>query len=327
MPISGPNSYPATMSQFIQHWTDLNVAIGTPLVLSGTRNVALLTTWLDTVQTRISETMSAVLSATNRKGELDVMKANLISWTVIFNATVRADHGTLSYARNLQNAPQQSAGRGQFVEPLVKTQQIWNDLNAATGTDIALTRRRTLPNGTLATETLELADYVTLIDAMQEQWNAWTRAQQAAENIREQRNDAMQLAYDAMRDYRLKVPLELPPGHALLDSLPSLSPDSGATPDAPEATAAWNPATEQADLAATPSTTPEVDRHELRFSPEDPYNAENEIVLTTIPAGQPLTHTTSIGLAIPGDTARFSWVALTPDGRESRSNITAVTRV
>lgn len=325
MPISGPNSYPSTLNHFIQHWTDLNAALAAPLVLSGTRNVSLLTSWLEQVQLKLTEAMAAAVAAANRKGELDVLKQNAIAWTVVFNATIRADHGELSYARNLAPAPQQSAGRGQFMEPVVKSHQIWADVNGALGADLTIKRRTTLPNGTIQTVTMDSDGYQELINDLQGKWNEWTRAQQRAENIREQRNDVMALAYELMKDYRAKVPLELPEGHALLDSLPALSPDAAKRPAAPAGAGEWNEQTAEADLSGSPSTTPGV-AHELRYSPEDPYNDDNEIVLASFAAGQSLAFSTNIGLAVPGDVARFVWVAVAPDGHEGRSSVVAVTR-
>ena len=204
--------------------------------------------------------------------------------------------------------------------------QIWTDVTNALAADVELKRRRTLPNGTISTETLIVDGYEGLIDSLQAKWNEWTRAQQKADNVREQRNDVMTLAYETMKDYRAKVPLELPPGHALLDSLPALSPDPSKRPVGPSASGEWNAATSQADLTATPSPTPTVVEHDLRYSPDTPYNPDNEVTLVTIPTGQPLTFSTDIGLAVPGDVALFSWVAVTADGHEGRSLIVSVTR-
>lgn len=327
MPISGPNSYPSTMNAFIQHWADLNTLLGTPLILSGTRPVALFTTWLEEVENKIAETSAAVVAAAGRKAELDVMKAELIAWTVTFNGTVRADFGAVYVVNTLQKAPGQSDGRGVFMAPLSKTQQLWADLNSATGLDVELRRRRVLSNGTMVTDLLLVDAYTELINDLQDKWNEWDRARQKADNVREQRNDVMGLAYAAMRDYRIKVPLELPPGHALADSLPLLTPDAAQRPDAPEGSGVWNATTEQADLAAVPSTTPTVVRHELRWSPgEDGYDAENEVILATVPQGGTLTFSTDIGLAVPGDVSRFTWVAVTGNGHEGRSEVVAIVR-
>lgn len=314
------------MSQFFQHWTDLNAALGSALVLSDTRNVALLGTWLDDVETKIAATAAAVVAAENRKGELDVLKEGLIAWTVVFNATVRANHGDSTYVRNLAAAPQQSAGRGQFVDPALRTQQIWGDLNDSLTADVELKRRRTLPNGTIQTDTLTVSQYGDLITALQEKWNEWTRAQQKADNVREERNDVMALAYETMKDYRQRVPLELPADHALLASLPALSPDPAKKPAAPVGSGVWNAATEKADMTAVASTSASVERHELRYSPEDPYDTENEVTLAVFALGTALEFSTGLGLALAGDTSRFTWVAVTGDGHEGRSEVVAVTR-
>jgi hypothetical protein len=327
MPVTGYNSsYVSTMSLFFQHWEDVNGALGSALVLSDARDVAGFEGLLDLVQLRISETSTALFAAANLKGALDGAKADLISWTVIFNATVRADHAGRSLVRNLVPAPQQSAGLGTFIEPVVQTQQIWADLDAAAGAPVVIKRRRTLPNGSIQTELLDAAGYEALCAGLLLKWSEWTRAQQSAQNKRAVRNEVMKLAYVAMRDYRAKVVLELPPGHALVNSLPALNADNAARLDAPEASGAWDAGAGAAILTAVPGKSAEVDRHELRYSPDAEYNEDNEAALVSIPAGQPLIFSTDMGLAVPGDVSRFTWVALTRDGREARSKVVAVRR-
>jgi hypothetical protein len=315
------------MNEFIQHWSDINTLLAAPLVLSDSRTLVMFINWLGQIETKITEVSADTIAAATRKAELDVLKANMISWTVIFNATVRADHAARVAARTLVNAPAQADGRGAFVAPVAQTEQIWRDLNTDAGADVELRRHLTLPNGTIQTTTLTREDYQTALTALQAKWNDWDRARKKVDTTREERNDFMALAYNTMRDYRLKVPLELPPDHALVASLPLLNPDPALRPDAPEAAGSWNSGTEKADLTATASTSPDVTRHELRWSPgEGDYEADNEVVLATLPVGEALTFSTDIGLAVPGDVSRFTWVAVNASGHEGRSNVVAVVR-
>ena len=328
MPIYGASSYPTVMSEFIQHWGDVNASLGVAVVLSGSRTLGMFSGWLSQVELKLNEASAATMAAGLRKGELDVMKENLISWTVIFNQTVRVDHGALSLAKRLVSAPGQSDGRGVFIEPVAKTQQIWADLNTATALDVELKRRTTLPDGSIATETLGADAYAELLNDLQAKWNEWDRARQKADNVREERNDVLKLAYDAMRDYRGKVPLELPAGHALVDSLPLLNPDPAQRPEPPVGQGVWNAASAKADLTGTPSPTATVVRTDLRWSPEPTgYNEDNEVTLMSVPAGGTLTFSTDLGLAVAGDIARFTWVAITEDGNEGRSNVMEVERL
>ena len=326
MPITGPNSYPSTVSQFISHWDSLNTLLVTPVVLTGARSLATLQTWLTSIETAIINTNTAIVTAANRKSELDQIKVNLLNWTVIFNATIRLDHPTLPYIRTLADAPKISSGRGEFSGPLVRTSSIWNDTNDRLAAEFDIIRKTTAANGTIVTETLGKDTYQALILELNSKWDEWVGAMQTADNKREVRNDLQKLIYDTLRDYRAKAPLILPPGHALLDSLPALTPDTARRPAAPVGSGTWNAATSNADLTATPSASAGVVRTELRYSPEDPYNSQNEIALVSIPAGQPLIFSTDLGLGIPGDTSRFTWVALTADGHEGASTVIVVTR-
>ena len=326
MPITGPNSYPSTVSAFVTHWGALNTLLDTPVVLTGSRSLSTLQTWRTNIETSIANTTGSLVSAANKKSELDQMKADLLNWTVIFNATMRSDYPAVPYVRNLVDAPKISSGRGEFTNPLVKTLSIWSDTNTLLAGDIDIIRKKTTSSGAIVTETLLTAEYSARILELNGKWNEWVSALQTVDNTREVRNDLQVLIYACLRDYRAKVPLVLPAGHALLDSLPALSPDAVSRPAAPVASVVWNGATNQADLSAVPSTSASAVRTELRYSPENPYNAENEIVLVSIPTGQPLTFSTDLGLGISGDVSRFTWVAITVDGHEGASEVIAVER-
>jgi len=304
----------------------VNTFLGAPLVLSGARAILNLQNWLNDSMQQIADTTTAIVTAANRKSELDQKKLNLIRWAVKFNDTMRTDHAGLSYIKNLVPAPKSSSGRGTFTTPLLQTQEIWKGVNDAVTPDLVLTIKTVQPDGSILTETLEQEEFKDMITDMSDKWNEWVMAQQAADNVREKRNDTHALAYACMRDYRAKAQNVLPEGHALLDSLPLLNPDASQNPDAPEGSGVWNGTTEQADLTAVASTSPAVVRHEVRYSPEPVYNVENEIVLMTIPLGEALTYSTDIGLGVPGDKSRFQWVAVTANGHEGRSSVVEVER-
>ena len=184
-----------------------------------------------------------------------------------------------------------------------------------------------LPNGSIQTESMDRDAFEAAIGDLNGKWNEWVMAVQKSENVRETRNDTHRLAYECMRDYRQKVENELPAGHALLDSLPLLNPDTSSNPDAPEASGTWNAATKKADLTGTPSTSAGVTHTDVRFCPDAEYDPQNEIVLTSIATGDPLAYSTDIGLGIAGDKSRFQLVAVTADGHEGRSPVVEVERL
>ena len=130
-----------------------------------------------------------------------------------------------------------------------------------------------------------------------------------------------------LRDYRQAVASRFPGPHAFLDSLPRYSPPPGNKPDSPEITsAAWNATTTQADITFTPSTSDDVENHELRVCPGPDYDADLETVDATLAVGQPPVFHSSSLLGTPGAIASYKVYAITGDERENDSEPATVQR-
>jgi len=129
-----------------------------------------------------------------------------------------------------------------------------------------------------------------------------------------------------LKAYRLKVPVTLPPGNALIDSLPVLTPAEGRTPDAVAVTAEWNAATTLADVTWAASEDVDLKEYEVRASPGAEYDAEDEVVLTKVAAGGVRALSTLFSLGTPGLTAGFKVYVILNTGRERGSAPVYVTR-
>ncbi len=127
-------------------------------------------------------------------------------------------------------------------------------------------------------------------------------------------------------DYRAAVEGALPPGHELNATIPRYSPLPGGTPDAAEATGAWNETTNLASMDFTPSTSASVVRHEFRYVAGPDYDADEENIVASVDVGQPSHFDTLAGLGAPGVTASYRIYAITADGNERASNTVTITR-
>src|SRR5437016_4510606 len=81
------------------------------------------------------------------------------------------------------------------------------------------------------------------------------------------RNGLLERAKKRMMQYRSAASGIIPGDHALLTTIPAITPPSGSTPDAVEASGVWNSITLEADLTWTPSTNPKLDHYSIRIAP------------------------------------------------------------
>ena len=101
----------------------------------------------------------------------------------------------------------------------------------------------------------------------------------------------------------------------------------GNKPDSPEITsAAWNATTSQADNTFTPSTSDDVENHELRVCPGPNYDADLVTVDATLAVGQPPVFHSSSLLGTPGAIVSYKVYAITGDERENDSEPATVQR-
>ena len=90
--------------------------------------------------------------------------------------------------------------------------------------------------------------------------------------------------------------------------------------------AQWNGTENRAEVNFTPSTDPDVVRHELRLVPGAEYDEELEVIAATLVTGQPSLFTTTVLFDAPGAVVAARVYAITADGRESASAVVLVQR-
>jgi len=319
MAITGPASYIPTANAFISHWTDVNVELGAagPLKTKDGKGIADLTAlrddledFRDSVQDKLNGVEIAIGFVTNQK------KA-LIARAGEFNRKVRGSLGGSPFERALPAAPQESDGAAVVLEALADIKSLWPRINAAT--IATFTPPLVLPDG------YAVAAFLTDLAALKQSYETLADAEQELKLERERRNDAQDFAYPIMRDYRTALLGAFTPQHALVASLPRLSPEPGSTPDPVQLTGSFNSTTNEATFSFTASTNPKLAKYQLRHCVGTTYSSETEIVIVDIPAGT-LTVTTSVGVAAPGDAAVYKLFVILDTDNESGSNAVAVTR-
>jgi hypothetical protein len=122
------------------------------------------------------------------------------------------------------------------------------------------------------------------------------------------------------------VPTYFAKTHALVESLPKLTPESGSTPDAVTVNGSYIVASLMAKLLWTLSTHANLLHYEIRFCAGPNYSTENETVIGTVLPGAALEFLTDAGLANPGNIASFKVYVITTTGNEKGSNTVVITR-
>lgn len=310
------------MREFHLHWVQVNDYLGLPnqLLLPGNVNVDDLISWVGELEALRDAVTDAGVDRELARGLLDAAVEVQQVRMVAFNNRVRADLAGTPYERALPEAFTMGAGESVVRQSLRQVVKVWTRVNAISPVPPGITLPLVLQGG------LTLAAFTTAVEALGPLYTALTDAEVELRLARERRNDLQDVVYPVLKAYRLKVPVTLPPGHALADSLPVLTPPDGRTPEAVAAEVEWNAATGLADLTWAESTDTDLKEYEIRAAPGDEYAGDDEVILGKVPAGGTRALSTLFSLGTPGMTAGFKVYVVLNTGRERGSQPVYVTR-
>ncbi len=317
MPISGPSSYLQTIDEFLTHWlsADTTLGAGNEVVLPGPFARAALETLRTTLSDKRTALQGKFTAQELARFELDTLKTVVLLRLNQFNEKVRALHPGSKWERSLPLVPGIGEGQGHFVDPLDRANSLWTLMNADAGiSDVVLLDAYT--------QTL----FATHLTALKAGYTAYNNAGAIVSITIEERNDIQDKVYAILKSYRQNLPTYFAKGHALLDTLPRLTPEAGSTPDAVHAVGTWNVPTLQGKITWDESTNANLVRYEIRFCSGPDYSGDNESVLGSLFPEDPREFLTDAGLTNPGNVASFKVYVITSTGNEKGSNAVSVTR-
>jgi thiamine monophosphate kinase len=123
----------------------------------------------------------------------------------------------------------------------------------------------------------------------------------------------------------VSLPAWTTPQHALTTSLPDVYSQSGSTPNAVQASVAWDGVTNEAVVTWNESSNPNLQHYEIRVSPGATYDSGTASVSGQVLGGIEEFRTTQ-ELASPGDTATFKVFVVLITGNQAGSNSATITR-
>lgn len=318
MPLTGPASYLPTADDFISHWTTANAAMPptTPIVLAAAATVTTLSTLRADLETQRAAVESSRNGVELARAQIETLKADLLERLNQFNLKLASLAPDSPFMRLRPKAFTQGEGMGRVLPPLDDLADVWERYNTAFTTAPLL-----LMNG------YTYVDFTSDLDSLKLAYPAWSAAKNALALARAKRTETENKIRAILVQYRQRIPSEFPEGSPILETLPRLTPPDGATPDAVVLSGTWNPATTQADLAWSEVTDESVTTLQLRASAGPEYDAEDESVVATFPAGTtPPAWSGLWGLAAPGTATTFKLYSITAEGNEHGSNAVTVTR-
>jgi len=318
MAISGPSSFVPTLNLFIPHWVDVNLILGTPLVLEDGTTIAILTQYRDDLEGFRSSIQAKLNDLQIASGDVDLKKKALLARVGEFNRKVRGSIGSSPYAAALPLAPQITSAQGIFLDPLDDVASLWPKINAATIP--GFTPPLLLPSGTA------VATFLTELAALKTAYATESAAEHEVDLERKLR-DAIQIkAEAALVLYRKAVLGAFVENNPHVLSLPAVNPAPGSTPDAVTANISWDATLLKAKITWSASAEADLFQYEIRFSPGANYSTETEVVIGNISPTDPREFLTDAGLAASGDVGSFKVYVILNTLNEKGSNTVTITR-
>lgn len=322
MPISGPSSYSPTIAEFVAHWGTVNTALGSggPLrVLDGVTLAA-----LEAESAALDEDIDAVTDAgveraLERASQLAMIEA-LQGRVVEFNRWMRAYIPTHALTRILPDAFEARDAEGTVRDVCRQISNIWAKVNILSPLPPGVTLPVTLLGG------YGVGTFDTARGDLRASYAALSAREVELNEKRELRNDRQDVIYAILKAYRLVVPTKFAAGHALVESMPALTPGEGHTPEPVAANAVWDVPGTKAKVTWEASEDADLAHYQVRGVAGEDYQASDEVLLATVGPGDPREVLTAFALTNPGVTAGFKVYVVLTTGREKGSLPVFVTR-
>ncbi len=317
MPLSSIGSYLPTTQEFINHWDQVNTALGdSPLLLHGGYTRANLITDRTALQTAVTLTEASDNVRQTAATDRDNKKAGVYPRIGQFRAGVQFKLNGTGYVGALPRVPKIDRNQALFLKPFDDMANLWLTINGDA----------TVPGFTpplLLVGGYTQANLATELTALRNAYIAVDNANETARLNRKKRDVLLPPLKKRLLQYRVGVLGTFGPGDPLTLSLPSVTPPPGSTPQAVNLSAVWDPVLGKAVLTWTASDNVNLDHYSPRTAPV-PYHASEETVLGEVAPGT-LTFVTDAGLLAPGSTAQFKLYVVLGTGNEKGSATVSVT--
>ena len=327
MAITTNASYIPTITEFVDHWTEVNAARSTPFLLSDGEAVADLSTLKTDLQTIEGTLQQRLNDQQIARGNITATKQLALYWFGRFMDVFDGYFGAGPWAGARPLAPSPGSGVEEFTKPLIDMGDLWDRINQlGSATPPGLVNPLVLTGATSA-DTLALNGWTALITTLRGYGDDSTVAAGRVRRSRSRRNFTQTAAYEMMKVYRKAMPSALPSGDPLQADLPKLTVEStGATPD-PVAASAIYLSGSTSKTVYEASTATDLKEYQLRGVIGDDWDEEDAVTLATHAKDAPREFEANFGLTQPGTRIVLKIYVITETGHERGSAAMVVDRV
>ncbi|WP_394795810.1 hypothetical protein [Armatimonas sp.] len=209
------------VNRFIAHWNTVNVVFPTKtLTLAQTTLLpdGMTLDGLIDLRDEIAADFVAVVTVDNvaqeKQAQRKARRQAILVPQKLFLKTVQSYLPESAYLSLVPKTPSIGANDRAFEDACEDSAGVWAKLNA--DTTLSLTRPLVLSNGSTQ------ATFVALLSEVKAAHGDSPGAKVAAQRVRTTRDEKIKRALGALKLYRKTVPAFLPPGHALLETVPTL---------------------------------------------------------------------------------------------------------
>lgn len=322
MPVSSNASYLPVMDEFLGHWAHVDAELPAPLVVMNAQRVTFsragFASLRDLILEQALKVIDALMEEQIARGDIALRKTRMRGWLFELNGLLEVYWTGTRFLSARPKAPNMSDGEERFVAPMRDVATLWLRLNAAPAPG-GLTLPLTLSDGTTQAAFAEaLADFQALYATV-------ARLNQDATLERAERELHQRAAYATMKAYRLAVPARAAQFPVFVETMPTLTPAGGHTPDAVKASAVFEPPG-QARVVYEASEDAALDHYALRGNPGDRYDDKDAVTVARHTPEEAREFLTGFSLTQPGAQVAFKVYVVLKTGNEAGSKTVVVER-
>ncbi|MEK6261476.1 MAG: hypothetical protein AABP62_22990 [Planctomycetota bacterium] len=318
MPLTGPASYGPMTEQMLAHWrlADERLGPGHEIVLLDGVTLAVLEAKLVLLLARRDVARQCLVFKGLTRVDIELREVAILLRLGQFCEKVRAYFPRSKWVAGLPRLPYFTDAPAKVLGALDEAAYLWGLINAApdTASPVIL-----LGGYTLEAFGVELTGLRTAVATLR-------TCEVDLAVARADRNLVQDEIRPILKNYRAALPTHVREGHALLKTLPRLTPLPGSTPAAVEVTIVWDSEREQAKIVWTENPNSHIEAYELRFCPGPDYSGDDETTIASVPPDAPREVFTDAGLTAPGSVASFKVYVVTDTGHEKGSKAVSLQR-
>ena len=325
MAITGPASYPPTMSEYTGHWTQANGLLGASpyvLTLPSDKSTLTLAQFIALRQSLVDQQGAVQTERTAVqiiRGGITITKTDLVRWINLFNSKLDGSFQNTKYYPSRPLVPGVGEGEKVFNDALRPVLSLWKQINDDNTPPPGVALPLVLGDGT------PYESFASAVSTLQFSYNQEGQREPYVDVARSARNLLQDRAYEAMLVYREGAKNKFALHPQLLDTLPRLSPLPGHTPAAVNASATLQ-APDHSKIIHGASPEPLLERYELRGCAGPDWNEDDAVHIASHSPGEPREFITDFALNQPGAQVVFKLYVILSTGNEAGSAPLAVQR-